>query len=208
MTTLRRLAAPGQQMTTDDGTVVTEISLDGVPTFQVKDRYGYIVGYYPTVELLAAAIDLATLKVAMPGRVRDRFPVLAPRGPLTKPREVIIARPAQGDLDDLAPDERVIADRLLDQLRAGRAPLEAKHRPPLNGTFTIDVREDGRDTGWRIGCYTTTGDAWVVYWVGPHDYQQAELRMRAVKTSVKAYRCTECDERFPDRSAYESHLIG
>lgn len=109
----------------------------------------------------------------------NRYPMKRPTH--YGPRDVFIMRMAQRDIDRLDPGQRRLTEQAIEDLRQGRARVEPKERPPLIGSYTVRV------TGsLRMGIYLTrdqptTPDPhpdWVVYWVGNHNYNIAEQRMR------------------------------
>lgn len=105
-----------------------------------------------------------------------------------KPRPVVLDRQARQDIDDLEPDERSMVLAALKRLERGTdTTLEAKSRPPLTDTFTLDV------TGAMRACfYLHTDGSWHVYAILPdHDYGEAERRMWAAATLTKD--CTCCN---------------
>ena len=121
-----------------------------------------------------------------------RFPLLAPERPLSAPRDVKVLRMAQGDIDRLHPGQQARVAQVLDDLRAGRARVEPKGRPPLVGSYTVRVTNS-----LRLGLYISEdqpgGDAhpdWVVYWVGAHNYEEAERRMRYNGSMERTARAT------------------
>lgn len=119
------------------------------------------------------------------GRIPQGVKARPPFGSdLTKPRGVKIDRLAGGDIADLDPDERSLVMAALHRLERGvDRTIEAKHRPPLTGTFTLDI------TGsMRVCFYLHRDGAWHVYAVLPdHDYSEAERRMRMVAKTASTY---------------------
>lgn len=132
----------------------------------------------------------------------DRFPLLRPTH--YGPRDVKVLRMAEKDIARLHPGQQAKVWKAIEDLKAGRATVEPKERPPLIGSYTVRVTNS-----LRIGLYLTEdqpgGDPapdWVVYWVGDHDYREAERRMYF---NAGAYGPFPEDVTFGPAPSYEGH---
>lgn len=132
----------------------------------------------------------------------DRFPLLRPTH--FGPRDVKVLRMAEQDIARLHPGQQAKVWEAIEDLRAGRAQVEPKERPPLIGSYTVRVTNS-----LRLGLYLTEdqpgGDPapdWVVYWVGAHNYQEAERRMMH---NAGAYGPFPEDVTFGPAPSYEGH---
>lgn len=94
---------------------------------------------------------------------------------LRAPRRVTFDRAAIRDLQDLDPHLQKKVQQAVQDIQAGRAEIEAKTRPPLQGCYTVDLSDKA-----RMLFYLNRDGDWHVSWVGPnHDYDEAERRMSA-----------------------------
>jgi GNAT superfamily N-acetyltransferase len=132
----------------------------------------------------------------------DRFPLLRPTH--YGPRDVKVLRMAEKDIARLHPGQQARVREVIEDLRAGRAQVEPKERPPLIGSYTVRVTNS-----LRLGLYLTEdqpgGDPapdWVVYWVGDHNYAEAERRMMH---NAGAYGPFPEDVTFGPAPSYEGH---
>lgn len=103
-----------------------------------------------------------------------RFPVEAPHAADFGPNDVVVFKPAQKDIDRLPADSAKKVRAAIEALRNGtaRGMIEAKEREPLLGTYTLKVTNS-----LRVGFYLSgEKDDWHVYWVGEHNYVEAERR--------------------------------
>lgn len=118
----------------------------------------------------------------------SRFPLLRPDH--FGPRDVKVLRMAEKDIARLHPGQQTLVRAVIEDLRNGRAHIEPKERPPLVGSYTVRVTNS-----LRLGLYLTEdqpgGDPapdWVVYWVGDHNYSEAERRMQFNPTASRTTR--------------------
>ncbi len=103
-----------------------------------------------------------------------RFPVEAPDADDFGPNDVVVFKPAAKDIAALPTASRRLVEAAIERLRNGtaRALMEPKEREPLLGTYTLRVT-----TSLRVGFYLSgQNDDWHVYWVGEHNYVEAERR--------------------------------
>lgn len=121
---------------------------------------------------------------ATAGPGSDRIPramraVTAPIGrALRQPRKVVLDRPASDDLSHLPPDvKHLVAQAILD-LQAGKARLEVKARE-LAGAFTVRLTNV-----WRMGVYLGKEGFWHAFWIGDHNYDEAERRFGSLKSTA------------------------
>lgn len=110
----------------------------------------------------------------------DTFPVRVPTRGTNVPRDVKVLRMAEKDIARLDRGQQRRVHEVIEDLKAGRAVVEEKDRPPLKRTYTVRVTRS-----LRLGLYLTDdqpgGDDyrdWVVYIITDHDYSEAERRMR------------------------------
>lgn len=102
---------------------------------------------------------------------------------LHMPRPVKIDRPAQNDLEDVPPS---LKQRVLDAIQSvsqGVATLEAKARE-LSGAFTVRITN-----AWRAAFYLGVDEAWHCFWVGDHNYDEAERRFAKLGASEPPCAC-------------------
>ncbi len=108
----------------------------------------------------------------IPWRVRDQGPVS-----VRQPRPVVFDPMAVRDMQRIYPDEQKGVRQAVEQLQAGHAPLEPKTRE-LVGTFGVRI-----DADCRLLVYPHIDGAWHVFYVGHHDYDEAERRMSAPRVA-------------------------
>lgn len=109
----------------------------------------------------------------IPDRVKDRRPVNT-----HAPKPVVIDQMAKRDIERLYPDEVPKVYAAIELLEQGKAPIEPKSRDELAGTFGIRIDRD-----CRLLVYPHIDGAWHVFYVGHHDYEEAERRMSAPRES-------------------------
>lgn len=112
--------------------------------------------------------------------VRFRSPVPPTHDQMDDPRKVVFDRPALEDIDDLSGDLVNALHRALDVLQTGKAEIDAKVGP-LRGVYTVRLTPK-----WRAAFYLGADSAWHVFWVGPHNYDEATKRWTHTAAAVTA----------------------
>jgi hypothetical protein len=130
-------------------------------------------------------------KVAGPagGRIPRAMRMLkVPLKMLREPRQVVLDRPAQEDLEDVPGNLKQRVMQVIDQVRQGAATLEAKGRE-LTGAFTARITN-----AWRAAFYMGIDTKWHCFWIGPHNYDEAERRFsqRFAKVAATEEYCRCC----------------
>jgi hypothetical protein len=97
---------------------------------------------------------------------------------LRVPRKVVLDRPAQEDLDDTPPDIRKKVLEALAKVQRGVADFEAKVRE-LTGAYTIRITES-----WRAAFYLGVDELFHCFWIGDHNYEEAERRFASLSTTA------------------------
>lgn len=119
-------------------------------------------------------------KTAGPGSgvIPDRVRADAPANPQA-PRRVTVNRTAESDIRDLPDGDEKIVRRMLKAIEQGKVPLERKSRYPLTDCFTADASRS-----LRIAMFPHIDGSWQCFYVGYHDYQEAERRMASLGGAV------------------------
>lgn len=117
----------------------------------------------------AALVTAGPASGVIPDRVKYRGPVNT-----HVPKRVTFDPIAIKDLGKLYPDEAQKVKRMVTLLEQGMAPLEPKMRDELVGTFGVRIDED-----CRLLVYPHIDGSWHIFYVGHHDYDEAERRMSA-----------------------------
>lgn len=104
----------------------------------------------------------------IPDRLRSRQPVTPKM--LHEPRQVVLDRPAQHDLEDLPSDIAKRVQPVLEAIEDGNALLEAKHHP-LDGVFGVRIT-----LKWRAMVYLGADNSWHLFAINAHDYHETERR--------------------------------
>lgn len=123
-----------------------------------------------------AAVIAGPAAGVIPDRVKDRKPVNT-----HAPKPVVVDPMAKRDIERLYPDEVPKVWAAIELLEQGKAPIEPKHRDELVGTFGIRIDKD-----CRLLVFPHIDGAWHVFYVGHHDYEEAERRMSAPRARVAA----------------------
>lgn len=105
------------------------------------------------------------------GVIPDRVRADAPGNPRA-PRPVVVNRTAESDIRDLPDGDEKIVRQMLKRIERGEVELERKHRYPLQDCFTADASRS-----LRIALFPHIDGSWQVFYVGYHDYDEAERRM-------------------------------